>query len=491
MERLEIESLEVTFSGMSRLFLCFFGAWVGLFAATPGIAQTQPPAPLDLARSLNKAFGDVYEKVSPGVVVIEVEQQAAVAGGQGLQLFFQDQNGWEPMPRSFAMPSNQGSGFLITPDGYVLTNNHVLQDGTPGGITVSLKDGREFPAQVVGIDAASDLAVLKIDGNELPVVEFGDSDVARVGEFAFALGAPFDLRYSFTFGVIGAKGRTDLTNSRNYEEYIQTDAAINPGNSGGPLVDIEGRVIGVNTLINGVNRGLGFAIPINIARDVAAQLIANGRVVRPWLGIEIASLSDSPILARRFPGLKKGVFVSGIQSGTPASRSSLMPDDVIVRIDGKEVGTSRELQKAILGKKVGDEVDLDVYRNNRIVKMRLQTGERTDDVIRAVNSGGLRQHLSSTPHPFAGLEVETLTPNKASAMRLADQKSGAIVTAVEAGSPADAARVQVGDVITAVGTKEISNADELLSAIEQLEPGAAAELKILRGDKKTFAILKP
>ena len=200
--------------------------------------------------------------------------------------------------------TNQHSGFLITSDGYILTNDHVVGDAAREGITVRLKDGRKFPASLIGLDDKSDLAVIKIDAKDLPTVELGDSDAAKVGQFAFAIGAPFELPYTFTVGVISAKGRTNLTDSRNYEEYIQTDASINPGNSGGPLCDIDGRVVGVNTLIYRMNRGLGFAIPINLAREVGDQLISSGRVSRPWLGIEIVGIEESEALQRYFPDLR-------------------------------------------------------------------------------------------------------------------------------------------------------------------------------------------
>ena len=254
-----------------------------------------------LVRQLNDAFASVYEKVAPAVVVIEVKRSsdASLSGlpeGTGVLL-----RGPDGAPTQ----TNQGSGFLISSDGYILTNDHVVGDAARDGITVRLKDGRKFPASLIGLDDKSDLAVIKIDAKDLPTVELGDSDSAKVGQFAFAIGAPFELPYTFTVGVISAKGRTNLTDSRSYEEYIQTDASINPGNSGGPLCDIDGRVIGVNTLIYRMNRGLGFAIPINLAQQVGDQLISTGRVSRPWLGIEIVGIEESEALQRYFPDLKR------------------------------------------------------------------------------------------------------------------------------------------------------------------------------------------
>src|SRR4029077_13845888 len=240
------------------------------------------------------------------VVVIEVKRSSDVSLRglpEGLEFFLRE-------PDNAPLQTDLGSGFLISSDGYVLTNDHVVSDATKDGISVRLKDGRKFPAKLVGMDDKSDLAVIKIDAQQLPTVELGDSDAAKVGQFAFAIGAPFELPYTFTVGVISAKGRNKLTNSRSYEEYIQTDASINPGNSGGPLCDIDGHVIGVNTLIYRMNRGLGFAIPINLARRVSEQLITSGRVSRPWLGIEIVGIEENEGLQRYFPELKKGVVIN-------------------------------------------------------------------------------------------------------------------------------------------------------------------------------------
>lgn len=447
----------------------------------------------ELARSLSKAFGDVYEKVSPSVVVIEVNQAVSQSlqspSSPLMQFFFQDPDPFDAPP-SMMPRSNQGSGFIITADGYILTNNHVLEGGAAEDVTVQLQDGRKYEAVIVGTDRASDLAVLKIDGQDLPTIEIGDSDVARVGEFAFAIGAPYDLRYTFTFGVIGAKGRTDITGSRSYEEYIQTDAAINPGNSGGPLVDIDGRVIGVNTLINGINRGLGFAIPINMAKKIAAQIIESGRFKRPWLGIEIQGIAENPMLRANFPGLDGGVFVSGVRPGTPASRSGLRESDVILKVDGVVVGTSRELQKAIFEKEIGDDVALEVLRNNRITQINLQTGEYSDGIIRAANPATFPQAIPMPGMVTGGLQLETLTDDMAVLLGM-ESGGGAVVTGVEPGSPAAIAQVEVGDVITGVGDKPVNSREEIVRELSRSNASSGVMLQITRGDDQTYAIISP
>src|SRR5206468_3193376 len=205
-----------------------------------------------------------------------------------------------------------------------------------GHVDVKWKDGREVVAKVVGTDEKTDIAVIKIDAKDLPVVQMADSDAVRVGQFAFAIGAPFKLDYTFTYGVVSGKGRSKLFTNGGYSisDYIQTDASINPGNSGGPLCDIDGKVIGMNTLINGMNRGLGFAIPINMAKEIGAELVASHKIVRPWLGIRIETLGDDPAIRDLFKGTEKGVVVRTIEADAPASRSDLRPFDVITQVDG-------------------------------------------------------------------------------------------------------------------------------------------------------------
>lgn len=453
-----------------------------------------------LAKGLSDSFADVYEKVSPGVVVIEVTRGSQPSSpASPLQFFFQNQQGWDAIPEGYSEQANQGSGFIITKDGYIMTNNHVLEGGSPDGIEVTLNDGRIFPAEMIGMDPMSDLAVLKIDAPDLIPVELGDSDAVRVGEFAFALGAPYDLRYSFTFGIIGAVGRTGLTNGQDYEEYIQTDASINPGNSGGPLVDIDGRVVGVNTLINGINRGLGFAIPINLATRISSQLISNGRYLRPWLGIQIETFEPNEYSQKQFPSLTSGVYVSGVVPIGPSARSGLGEGDVIVSVDGMSVETAQDLQREILGKEIGQDVKLEVWRSGRLETLTVKTAERNDGLMRAANQsgGGLRAIPVPAPAPAfpmfdevtAGLEVKTLTPDVAIAMKL-QAEQGVVVTGVGPGSPAELARVEPGDVITSVGSRSVRNVEELVQAIAA-HRGRGVTLKINRGDRKTFAILKP
>ncbi len=435
-----------------------------------------------LARQLNDAFASVYERVAPAVVVIEVKRSSDVSLSglpEGLEFFLR-------APDGAPAPTNQGSGFLISSDGYILTNDHVVGDAAKDGITVRLKDGRKFPASLIGMDDKSDLAVIKIDAKDLPTVELGDSDGAKVGQFAFAIGAPFELAYTFTVGVISAKGRNNLTDSRNYEEYIQTDASINPGNSGGPLCDIDGRVIGVNTLIYRMNRGLGFAIPINLAREVGDQLISSGRVSRPWLGIEIVGIEESEALQRYFPDLKKGVVVNGIAPGTPASGSDLRAGDVIVKVDNVPVSFSRDVQREILSKKVGQDVQLELWRNGKAAVVSLRTGEQPDRMTRASNRrlpGGERPTKPVPPGTNHGLIVEDAAPGGA--------VRGVKVTEVAPGSAADAAGLMPGDLITEVAGKPLKGKADFEAAINGTDLTRGIMMMVDRDGQRTFAILKP
>ena len=249
----------------------------------------------------------------------------------------------EHQPSPEERTTGQGSGIIIRDDGYILTNRHVVEDAEK--IEVRLKDGRHFKAVVRGVDAPSDVAVIKIDAKNLPVAKLADSSKTRVGEFAIAIGAPFALDYSVTFGHVSAKDRSNIIDvnpdnptAMTDQSFIQTDANINPGNSGGPLVNIDGEVIGINTLIRGLHTGIGFAIPINLAREIADQLISDGKFSRSWLGIKIVSLREFPNYQELLPGVKDGVVISEIVANGPASKSDLEAGDVVTAIDGKSGG---------------------------------------------------------------------------------------------------------------------------------------------------------
>ncbi|HYJ05306.1 MAG TPA: trypsin-like peptidase domain-containing protein, partial [Chthoniobacterales bacterium] len=384
---------------------------------------------------------------------------------------------------------SEGSGFIVRADGYIYTNYHVLEGSDR--VDVKLKDGREFQAKVVGTDEKTDIAVIKIEATNLPVAQFADSDAVRVGQFAFAIGAPFKLDYTFTYGVISGKGRSKLLSSGGYSisDYLQTDASINPGNSGGPLCDIDGKVVGMNTLINGLNRGLGFAIPSNLTNEIGLQLIAGNKILRPWLGIRIESLGDDPSIRDLFKGLDKGVVVRTIEADAPAYKSDLRPFDVITQVDGAAVTTDTQLQREILKKKIGQNVELTVWRKGQTLKIPVTTGELPGDISRASNEINPPAPTKPEDTNKFGLQVQELTKEVATRLKLGVDQ-GVIVTDVADNSLAAAQDIQREDVITEVDGKKITNVASFREALNKADPRKGVLLYLDRKGSKTFAVLK-
>jgi serine protease Do len=472
---------------------------VPILAATPEAAPT-PTIPAaaaeqgkDVVHALNNAFAKVFEVVAPSVVIIEVSKKSDGAETSAFDdLFFQgppDENNPRRNSQGFQPIQSEGSGFIVRADGYILTNFHVVEGADK--IDVKLKDGREFGAKVVGTDEKTDIAVIKIDAKDLPVVQLGDSDAVRVGQFAFAIGAPFKLDYTFTYGVVSGKGRSKLLANGGYSisDYLQTDASINPGNSGGPLCDIDGKVIGMNTLINGLNRGLGFAIPINMAKEIGTELIAGHKIVRPWLGIRIESLGDNSSIRELFKGLDKGVVVRTIEADAPAAKSDLRPGDVITQVDGAAVITDSQLQHEILKKKVGQNLELTVWRKGQTIKIPVTTGELPSEIARASNEPvNPRQPKPEDLGKF-GLQVQDLTKEVAERLHLGVQQ-GVIVTDVADNSLAAQQDIQREDVITEVDGKSVTNVQSFREALNKADPKRGVLLYLDRKGNKTFAVLK-
>src|SRR6266566_2607009 len=487
---------------LMRIFLAllFSAAATAALAASPEVAATPtiPPAAAepgkDVVHALNNAFAKVFENVAPSVVIIEVTKKND--GSEGLNfddLFFQgqppDDNSQRRTPRNLQPMQSEGSGFVVRPDGYIFTNFHVVEGADR--VQVKLKDGREFPAKVVGTDEKTDIAVIKIDAANLPVVQMGDSDTVRVGQFAFAIGAPFKLDYTFTYGVISGKGRSKLLSNGGYNisDYLQTDASINPGNSGGPLCDIDGKVIGMNTLINGMNRGLGFAIPINMAKEIGTELVAGHKITRPWLGIRIETLGDDPTILDFFKGAEKGVVIRTIEADAPASKSDLHPFDVITQVDGTPIETDSQLQHEILKKKVGQTVQLTVWRKGQTVKLPIRTGELPNEVARASNEPIQPIQPNQQNVGKFGLQVQELTKEVAERLHLPVDK-GVIVTDVEDNSIAAAQDIQREDVITEVDGKPVTSVQSFREALNKADPKRGVLLYLDRKGSKTFAVLK-
>ncbi|MBV8415536.1 MAG: trypsin-like peptidase domain-containing protein [Verrucomicrobia bacterium] len=437
----------------------------------------------DIAHQLNDAYTAVYEKVAPAVVVVDVEKNGRSGNSSspmdGFDFFFRG-----PKDESEQPDQSEGSGFIVRQDGYIITNNHVI-DGEDK-INVKLKDGRTFTAKVIGSDERTDVAVIKIDAIGLPAIDFANSDEVKVGQIVCAIGTPYKFAYTFTTGVVSAKGRNELLPDK-YEDYIQTDAAINPGNSGGPLCDIDGRVIGMNTLIHGLNRGLGFAISSNLAKQVSEQLITSGKIVRPWLGIIIESLNDQN-RTEVFKGVDKGVVVRTIQADTPAAKSDLRPADVITDVDGVQVTSARELQNEILKKKVGAQVNLGVWRNGKKITVTVKTEELPGDTSKLASA----QPPTSQGEDFAstfGVQVQDVTPALKQELGLKSD-SGVVVTEVVPNSPAAVADIQTGDVITEVGRNQVTNTESFQKALAEQKGKPNLLLLLDRKGVKTYSIVK-
>lgn len=483
----------------TSLLLLLAATLSSALAAPPEAAPTAtiPPAAAepgkDTVHALNNAFEKVFETVSPSVVIIEVTKKNDSNEGFNFDdLFFQgqpDENSPRRGQRNQQPIQSEGSGYIVRADGYILTNFHVIEGSDQ--VEVKLKDGREFAAKVIGTDEKTDIAVVKIEAKDLPVVQMGDSDAVRVGQFAFAIGAPFKLDYTFTYGVISGKGRSKLLSNGGYNiaDYLQTDASINPGNSGGPLCDIDGKVIGMNTLINGLNRGLGFAIPSNLANEIGQQLIAGKKISRPWLGIRIESLGDDPSLRDLFKGIDKGVIVRTIEADAPANKSDLRPFDVITKVDGSPVTTDTQLQHEILKKKIGQPVKLTVWRKGQTIEVPVTTGELPNEISRASNE--TVQPNQPRPEDLGkfGLQVQEITKEMAERLGLSSQK-GVIVADVAENSIAATQGIEREDVITEVDGKPVSDVKSFRDALTKADPKRGVLLYLDRKGNKTFAVLR-
>lgn len=451
----------------------------------------------DFMHQLDNAYVQVFEKVAPAVVVIEAKKKKAPDGDDemdGLDFFFQGPNGGADPKRRFHLPQqdvkSEGSGFVVRPNGYILTNNHVI-DGSDK-IEVRLKDGRHFPAKIVGVDDKTDIAVLKIEADSLPVAPLADSDTVRVGQQCFAIGIPYDQDYSFSAGHVSGKGRNDLSSGEArpmYEDYIQTDAFINPGNSGGPLFDIDGRVIGMNTLINGMSRNLAFAIPSNMLLQIGDQLITGGKISRPWLGIRIESLGENSPLAEHIKGVEKGAVVVAIEPDTPAYKSDLRPADVITAVDGVNLSTAHDLQREILKKKIGQELELSIWRNGKTQKITLKTGELPSTFAK-ITKEKPSSAISEPAGDLYGLQLQNVTPDLAGQFNL-KSPAGVLVTDVTPGSPAAEADLQRGDLITEIDEKPVADADTARKLLGSHDAKRGVLLFIERKGQKTYTVIKP
>ena len=367
-----------------------------------------------------------------------------------------------------------GSGFIINNDGYIITNNHVIEGADE--IQVQLTDKRKFDAKIIGSDPKTDIAVIKISAKDLPSAPLGDSDKLQVGDWVVAVGNPFGLEHTVTAGIVSAKGR--VIGAGPYDDFIQTDASINPGNSGGPLFNLQGEVVGVNTAIVAAGQGIGFAIPINMAKDLTPQLITSGKVTRAWLGVGIQEIT--PELAKSFnlPD-QKGALVSNVFPDSPADRGGLKSGDVIRSFGGKEIVESHELPVMVAREPVGKEVPMKVLRDGKEQELKVMLGEmeKGQKMAEAVTKESSKE---------LGLAVRDMTPEEVAELRLQPGHHGVVIVGVEPGSEADNAGVQRGDVLLSINSIKINSVSDYLSAAKKLKKGEIVRLYIKREDATIY-----
>lgn len=418
--------------------------------------------------SFSSGFSAVVANVIPSVVNIA---SSKIVSNRGQSNPFMDPLFRNFFGDQFRAPRERrerslGSGVIISPDGYILTNSHVV--GGASEITVSMANNQDYKARLIGTDPKTDIAVVKLDARNLPVAVLGNSSVVRVGEFVLAIGSPFGLSQTVTMGIVSAKGRVNL-NIEEYEDFIQTDAAINPGNSGGALVNVRGELIGINTAIvsgGSGNQGVGFAIPINMAREVMAQIIKTGKVVRGYLGAWIQPVT--PEIAKAFNIPKaNGALVGDVESGSPAAKGGLQRGDIIAAVNGEPVSDSSSFRMKIAMTAPGTRVRLRVLHNGseRNVDVTLGELQPKEDDQNETRGGG-----SGQPQSLQGISVDNLTPGLANQLKIPAGTKGVVVTNVEQGSAAEEAGVQRGDVILEVNRKPVSNVGDFRRAASSAGP---------------------
>ncbi|MBW2429094.1 MAG: DegQ family serine endoprotease [Deltaproteobacteria bacterium] len=425
-------------------------------------------------------FSDLADTVSPAVVHIKVEKtvkgssrafdpfgQNPFGGNQQFKEFFGRHFGEKRQPE-FKQPG-QGSGFIIDKSGYIVTNNHVV-DGADK-IKVILKDETQYDAEVVGLDPVTDIALIKVDPDKrLYTVRLGSSNDLRVGEWVAAIGSPFGLEYTVTAGIVSAKGR--VIGSGPYDDFIQTDASINPGNSGGPLINMQGEVVGINTMIIAGGQGIGFAIPIDQAKGIIAQLRSDGEVTRGWIGVTIQDLKGDLAEYYGVEG-QSGVMVADVVPGDPADKAGIRPKDIITKVDGKKITTSRDLTNLAAMLDVGDTANVTILRDGKQKTLQVKIGKRPL-TIAAASQNQRRQQEGEY-----GFEVTELTPEIARRFNI-KETSGVIVVGVVPNSKADAAGVKKGDLIIEVNRANVESVKDFKSLIDQHRNGDGINLLVKR-----------
>ena len=445
-------------------------------------------AKTDNIQATPQSFSSLAEKASPAVVNIRTVKTIK-GGGRVFRHFKRGPFGEDDPMRDFFdrffgenrqhdfKQRSLGSGFIIDKEGYIVTNNHVVENADK--IEVLLKDEKKFDAKIVGRDVNTDLALIKIEsGRNLPVLKFGDSDAIKVGQWVVAIGNPFGLEHTITAGIISAKGR--VIGSGPYDDFLQTDASINPGNSGGPLINMKGEVVGINTAIIAGGRGIGFAIPVNLAKGIIDQLKNSGEVTRGWLGVGIQDISDE---VAEYYGIEEkiGVLVTEVFPGDPADKAGIKTKDIILSVNGKKVSTARELTGVIADTGVGDAVRIKVLRNGTTKTFKVKIAKREDAKVSDRRTP--KEHKDEL-----GIRVTELTPELARRFNIKETE-GVIVAGVEPGSKAAESGLSVHDIIKEVNHRNITTVNDLNKAISKTKDGETINMFIWRMNRG-FLVIK-
>jgi serine protease Do len=454
-----------------------------LLLAGAAITAFSLPAHADIAmlKQIEQSFIQLHENVGPSVVNIEIrgtgEEEAP--GMDDLFHFFGVPNpnqGGPQEPQQAPRTQATGSGFIYNAEGYIITNNHVVADADT--ISVRLSNGKEYEAKTIGTDPDTDIAVIKIEPDEpLTPAKLGDSDALKVGQFAIAIGSPRQLEGTVSFGHISALGREGLDGLRvqglRFQNLVQTDAAINLGNSGGPLCNIDGEVVGINTAIVWGANSIGFAIPINSAKEIVPQLISDGHVTRGYLGVgidDVSSFADAVSLPDN-----SGAFVKEVRPDTPAERAKLQTYDVIRKINGEPVANASDLVRRISGFKPGATVKLEVWRDGKAIDVDVELSEWEPEAEVAVATGG----------DVLGMQLRALNPDMIDRLGLEPDTKGVLISNVKPGTPAEEANLMPGDIIIEIAQKPVGTPAELRDAVEKEgKPGKSLLIRFLRGNRE-------
>jgi serine protease Do len=489
---------------LGAAFLLVLGIFAGLLLSSHLQITTTVPAKsqissktLELLTQLSDAQSEVAAVATPSVVnisttrIIKNREDGAfdLFDDPFFRRFFGDQFPHPNMPKEHKEQS-LGSGVIVSEDGYIVTNNHVIEKASE--IKVLLLNKKDYKAKVIGADPKTDIAVIKIDAKDLPALPWGDSNKLKVGEIVFAIGNPFGLNQTVTMGVISAVGRANV-GIADYEDFIQTDAAINPGNSGGALINARGELIGINTAIlsrTGGNQGIGFAVPSSMARQVMDSLIKYKKVVRGWLGVSIQDITSD--LAEEF-GVKdlKGALVSGVLKGSPAEKAGIKQGDVILEYNGKVVDDTGHLRNMVSQTAIGSTVTVKLLRHKKELEVKVKVAELTKKLADASSDEGDDEETDEESNALSGLVVRELTPELAAHFGLPEGERGVVVVKIDASSRIYEAGIRPGDMILQINQKNVETLAEYNKAASRIKAKDRILLLIRRKGQDLFVTVKP